>query len=894
MPLKILIWNAHCVKNKKSELLNFIAKYNVDVLLLNETWLTNADNFSIPNFQMYRTDRIRGGTAIIIKSSILHSFSSGIKENYAEATSIRIFTEKSFVTFTSIYCSPAASRLQSQSFYKKVLKNPGSNLIAGDFNCKHIAWNNTHNDHKGLDLFNLIDANCYKIHPPNHPTHFPYIGKPSCLDFVISKNFTSNLSLSVINDLSSDHLPLLCSLSFHRPSSHVAENSLNFSKANWKRFENLVDSSIRNVTVASLDSHDSIDCYAEKITDCITQSLSLSVPKIKPRCYRYKFSPIVNNLVKQRNHFRNLYKRTMNNGYKSSVNQLNRLIRKQIQVEKSDSFNKKLKVLSSQDNSLFQFTKSLKRKKTFIPPLSSNNHIAYSDLEKANTLAASFANNHQKPSVSLFECIVRKSNELINDLNEFSFSEITNDEILCVIDSLNIKKAAGPDKIPNQAILVLKKTRSFLFALSHLFNSCLKLSFFPKLWKNACIIPVPKKNSPVSVDDFRPISLISCLGKILEKILLQRLSDFEREQNIIIPQQFGFRSEHSTVQQIMRIVENATFGFNQNLSTGLMLLDLRKAFDSVWHDGLIHKLIRNNYPPYLIKLIASYLRNRSAFVSVNNAHSTSFNLSAGVPQGSLLAPHLFNIFINDMPVPKKGQLALYADDAAYYVQAPWKNLNAIKKDLLCVLGIFNNYFNNWKIQLNQSKCEFIMLTKSSTMLKKTQADRIIFNKRTLAWSSSVRYLGFHLDSKLLFQSHINAALMKAKALAFSTFLCFVKRNSSASLKSKLTVYRSLIRPTLTYACPVFSNCAKTHFIKLERLENKILRSILNIGWDDFISNEHIHLFTKIPTLREFVDKLTHNFYVKCKNHSNELVAGIGNYDVQSLGFGVKHRLPKAL
>lgn len=134
-----------------------------------------------------------------------------------------------------------------------------------------------------------------------------------------------------------------------------------------------------------------------------------------------------------------------------------------------------------------------------------------------------------------------------------------------------------------------------------------------------------------------------------------------------------------------------------------MLLDLRKAFDSVWHDGLLHKLRSYKYPPYLIKLVASYLNDRSAFVSLQSSHSVVFKLHVGVPQGSLLAPHLFNIFLNDIPIPKCGELSLYADDTAYFVQAAWKNIAQIKKDFLQVLTIFDNYFRNWKIQLNEKK-----------------------------------------------------------------------------------------------------------------------------------------------------------------------------------------------
>jgi retron-type reverse transcriptase len=160
------------------------------------------------------------------------------------------------------------------------------------------------------------------------------------------------------------------------------------------------------------------------------------------------------------------------------------------------------------------------------------------------------------------------------------------------------------------------------------------------------------------------------------------LSDFEADNEIFIKQQCGFRSQHSTVHHILRITECASFGFNRNKSTGIALLDLKKAFDSVWHDDLLHKLLMFNYPVYLIKLIQSYLQDRFAFVSVNSMSSALFRMCSGVPQGSLIAPHLFNVFINDISIPEKGHSSMFADDSAFYVEVPWKNLKSVKKLLI--------------------------------------------------------------------------------------------------------------------------------------------------------------------------------------------------------------------
>jgi hypothetical protein len=274
--------------------------------------------------------------------------------------------------------------------------------------------------------------------------------------------------------------------------------------------------------------------------------------------------------------------------------------------------------------------------------------------------------------------------------------------------------------------------------------------------------------------------------------------------------------------------------------------------------------------------------------------SSNFDVKSGVPQGSLISPHLFNIFINDIPIPEKGNLSLFADDAAFFVQFPWKKLKSLKSCLLNSMKSLSNYFMDWKIQLNESKTEFSVFTKSTKMIKLMREDKISFNNETFTWKDKLKYLGVLLDNKLLFRDHIDFCLTKAKAASFSSLYCILKRNSLASLDSKLRVYKSYIRPIFIYACPVFSNAAKCHINKLQLFQNKILRMILNVRWDDFKSTSQIHNELGIPLIQDFFRKLTDNFYLRTSFHPNDLYSSLGQYDHDSLTFSVKHKLPKAL
>lgn len=218
-----------------------------------------------------------------------------------------------------------------------------------------------------------------------------------------------------------------------------------------------------------------------------------------------------------------------------------------------------------------------------------------------------------------------------------------------IIMHLKLKKAAGLDKSTNRLIKSLPPIAIAL--LTRLFHGCFAISYFRRVWKLAKIIAIPKsgEDSQFPVNN-RPISLLSNTGKVFEMLILNHLEAHVSEENLIIKQQSGFREGYSTVQQILRITEKAAINFNLHRSTGLVLLDLEKAFDAVWHDGAIHKMMANSHPPMIVKIVKSFLSSRKAFVDVQGHASEIFDVPDGVPQGSLLSPHLFNLIINDIPI----------------------------------------------------------------------------------------------------------------------------------------------------------------------------------------------------------------------------------------------------
>lgn len=178
------------------------------------------------------------------------------------------------------------------------------------------------------------------------------------------------------------------------------------------------------------------------------------------------------------------------------------------------------------------------------------------------------------------------------------------------------------------------------------------------------------------------------------------------------------------------------------------------------------------------------------------------------------------------------------------------------------------------------------------MKKRLAQNPLTFRGNVFAWKNCVKYLGVHLDQRLCFRPHIDKMVAKARGLV-CTLYCLLKKNNSLPLREKTTIYRQIIRPVLTYACPIFTNCPKTHFNRLQIQQNKVLRLVTNAEWHT--RTEDLHTTTNIPTVRDFVDQLTNTFYESASTHSNELIKNLGTYSKDNMGIRrLKHRLPKPM
>ncbi|GBL89240.1 RNA-directed DNA polymerase from mobile element jockey [Araneus ventricosus] len=369
---------------------------------------------------------------------------------------------------------------------------------------------------------------------------------------------------------------------------------------------------------------------------------------------------------------------------------------------------------------------------------------------------------------------------------------------------------------------------------------------------------------PKFPQSYRPISLLSSLGKIFEKVLQKRINSYCDSSNIIPKEQFGFRAQHSTIHQLLRVTNSITEGMNNKFYTVGIFLDIQKAFDQVWHDGLIYKLIQLNFPKYLINILKSFLENRTFRVVIHGETSNMGVNKAGTPQGSVLNPILYSIFTSDFPSHPRTITCLFADDSAVLAQGT--TIKYILRTLQSFLVSLEEWLTKWRIAVNTDKTKAIIFRKGCTNFNPTNLE--LFDE-TIEWVTEVKYLGLIIDNKLTFRQHIS--YLKEKFWA-KIYLCLplIGRNSSLSLENKLILFKQVLRPILTYAAPIWGLAAPSNRKKVQTLQNKLLRIIVNAPW--FIRNSVIHSDLQIESIEDHIQKLSRKFFSGIIDHPSNLIA----------------------
>ena len=504
------------------------------------------------------------------------------------------------------------------------------------------------------------------------------------------------------------------------------------------------------------------------------------------------------------------------------------------------------------DYTIWKATENIKRPTSHVPPIRKPDRSwAKSDQDKADTFALHLEDQF-------------KPNEITSSIKPNPVPKCYN---ACIelftplmvakeIDKMNCKKSPGHDGITGRMLRELPR-RGILY-LTLIFNAIIISNYFPESWKLAKIIVVLKPGKPAEEpSSYRPISLLTAISKLFERLLMIRLNPIIQENKLFPIFQYGFRRMHAITEQAHSVAKLASIALEDKSYCCGVFLDVAQAFDRVWHDGLLHKL-QLFLPLHYVKVFESYLTNRKFYVCFNEFKSSIHKIRAGVPQGSVVGPVLYNLYTADIPISDHVENSVFADDTAILTND--KDLNTATNRLQKHIDKLSSWTTQWKIALNTNKSVHINFT-----LRKEKPIPLVLHGAVIPYQTTVKYLGVHFDQRLTWRDHIMAKT-KTAGLKFRAYYWLMGKHSSLSLENKRLMYMMIIRPTWSYAAPVWSTASQSNINILERRQNITIRSMVNVY--RYTKNADLLNDFNIPTARETIRSLSDNYEQRLHKHPN--------------------------
>lgn len=775
----------------------------------------------IDNYSILRSDRSHspgGGVALFYRNDLnikwidvdCSKFNSVIS-NF-EFLCIDLFHNSLQTRFLCLYLPPKFSICPNTvKTVCKLIDNLSSMLfpcfVIGDFNLPKIDWESySSNGSISHDIFLQFCVNNGWTQHIQSSTHI----KHNTLDLLLS-NFLGNKTLqsfSVNPPLTTkcDHNLIALKLLNKIYSKSPPTPLLNYNRTNFQMVLKDLSSVIWNLPTFYNNLYDRNDLQSlyDYFINTINQAVNKHTPLRNSRPRSFKPPKHIKKMLKQKLTLYKKYKtdKTLKSKYKqisidyeNSVKQWRDGIEQKIcQNPSSRKFysfvNKKLKCMSS------------------IPPLlSSEKVLCFSDVEKANI----FNHNFQKVFILDDGKLFDKPQLSFNQMGDF---EITPEDIMSAIFKMKSKLTRSPEGIPS---LVLKQIScAILSPLTFLFNSFLLNHYAPHQWKTSFIVPIYKKGDKSNPLNYRPISLTSTFSRLFESVLHSKISDFLHQFSLISPYQYGFLKNRSSCEQLLTCIYNwlCNICYN-NSNVHIVYTDIAKAFDTVSHSKLVHTLKSYGINSHIILWVKDFLTKRVQSVCIGSSMSTTLPVHSGVPQGSVLGPLLFLLYIDDITssvdsAVGSSEIRLFADDA--------KLFSTDQANLQHSLDNFVSWLDAHQLNIAANKCNSICLPKPKAPI---DPPTFTIKNQTLDYNPLIKDLGVYISDDLKWGTHINKIVKKALLKSYQ-ILKFFKSRNIWTLKRLFCTY---VRPQLEYNTPVWSPYLLKNKTLLESVQKRYTKVI---------------------------------------------------------------------
>ena len=829
--LKMGCLNIRSLCSKIDELQLFVLSHDFDVFSVNETWLNESVNDSeiaITGYNLIRKDRNRngGGVCFYVKQSIDFKERNDIG-NGIESLWFSVKHKNKLVMFGTIYRPPNSTTDYYDNMFNEIQRAKGicdHLIIMGDFNYDYVN-DKTLSKNPIFNIEMLFDMK-QLIQEPTRKT----VNTKSLLDVIITSDYELHENTTVIHTSMSDHdcvyseYKLINNL---KKQKHKQINYRDFKKFNVDSFlkELMDDPAITDTDFENEKLCEKWELFKLAFVKISDKHAPVKTMRVKERHYPWVNSNIVK-LMYERNHAKKCAVKNKCISWWQKYKCLRNRVNVEIRNARKDYYKQKLAECGNNPKKMWKCINKITGSKTYKSP--------------HKDLSATIFNDHFS---TIGEKIISQMSNKPESLpwkqpaceTVFAFNFMLNDDVYKSFKKLG--NDSNTDVLGFDSKLLSLSSEIIAPMLTKLFNASLISCIVPNDWKTACVTPIFKGKGDVSdKSNYRPISLIAHISKIFEMSVHKQLLKYFQDNNLISIDQSAYLKLHNTQTSLHRVIDDWIDNLCFNSLTGICTFDIKKCFDSIDHDLLLKKMefygVRNNE----VKWFKDYLSDRSQVVKCHGVVSDKRIVNVGVPQGSVLGPILFVIFINDISQHVNiGTANLFADDTLIYCTG--NNMSETNATLQTCVNDISNWYRKNNIVINEDKC-FTMVVGPKRIKEEGRLD-ISINGHGIEHVKVMNYLGLEIDDALTWDNYINK-LCKSLYVKISKF---VRLSKTLSKEILIKIYNSTIQPTIDYVISVWGCTSSANINKIQRLQNYCARVIEKNF--NYVQYRGLHLVKKL-------------------------------------------------
>jgi hypothetical protein len=764
------------------------------------------------------------------------------------AIELRVGADKYCVI--SYYCPPGANIDLNTDLLEQYLARYNHLVLLGDLNAKHLYYGSQRTDSRGEILFDFVERNdLLVLNDPNEMTrHAVSTGHSDLIDYAIVSRAVSRQGMVcyVGEDVSSDHFPVHLRLKLRCRIDEVPVRQVRiYAKCDWNVFNEKLAQASDHLDASPLASTVDIEEQCKRIRESISDAIDDACPKQLVKDYAFRVTAGTLKLIRLKRKLRRLCQRQPGNAeLKTLYNRTNAFVSKEIQRERQTAWANVTESLDYRAGAQFwkKFNNLTGTSKTgnsrgiglttdtgevsadpgvvcdIFAKMLGKAHQTHTGPEFCGATKAEVDTHVVQHTASYVPCFTVHCEP--GDTSHLA-DTVTTDEVSGALRLCKTKSSPGADGIP---YTVLKRLPAFLLVvIARLYTACLIYGYFPLEWKQAVGVMLLKaKKDGKCPSNYRPISLLSTIGKLFEKIISRRMQAHFVEIGFFNDWQRAYLRKKEASEHIYRIGEEIRLARAKGWMTSVVSLDVEKAFDSVWHDGIRYKLSGLDLPVKLVRLLSSFLTDRSIRVKTGDKLSEAVALKAGTPQGSVLSPLLYLIYVNDVPILPSNNCrgGQFADDLSLWTS--YCNKRVVGMRLQRALTEIEKWCSKWRIKINVAKTQLTSFEK-----KRRQKLKLKLFNEDIVEQPSLTILGVTFE-----QSASYTLQCRAKAAKAMQRINLMKRlrgkTWGSSPATLLRLYKQYVRPVLETGFAVTSRACKTARLLLMRAEYCALRVAMRL------------------------------------------------------------------